>query len=319
MSHRRAKLTPFGRQLLVQRVVDLGWTPAQAATSAGVSRATAYKWLARYRDFGVEGLEDRSSRPRISPKALPNELVQRILKARQRWRTGPHHIGPALGHPRSTVYAVLRRHGLSRLRDNDRSTGIPVRYVREHPGELLHLDMKKLGRIPAGGGHRFLGREQGRSHQRTGTGYEYVHVAVDDCSRVAFAEILADDTGATAAQFLLRAGSFYAAQGVRIQRVMTDRAKTYTLSADFAAAVQALGATHKLIRPYHPQTNGKAERFIQTMLREWAYARFYPNDGARADRLPGWLRYYNRRRPHSELNGRPPLSVLVNNVLGNYI
>ena len=318
MQH-RPRLTPFGRLLLVQRMTELGWAPATAAEAVGVSRATAYKWLRRYRELGEPGLLDRSSRPGRCPRALAAPTVARILEARRRWRQGPHRLAPRLGLARSTVYGVLRRHGLGRLTHADRSTGIPIRYVRERPGELLHLDSKKLGRIPAGGGHRFLGRAQARgSRQQEGRGYDYLHVAVDDCSRVAFVQVAADESGPTAARFLLQAASFFAAQGVQIERVLTDRAFAYTLSRDFREAIARLQARHLVTRPYRPQTNGKAERFIRTLLQEWAYARFYPSNAIRQQQLPRWLRFYNHRRPHTALAGQAPTSVLVNKADGNY-
>ena len=317
MQH-RPRLTPFGRLLLVQRVTELGWAPATAAEAVGVSRATAYKWLRRYRELGEPGLLDRPSRPGRCPHALTAPTVARILQARRRWRQGPHRLGPRLGLARSTVYGVLRRHGLGRLTNGDRSTGIPIRYVRERPGELLHLDSKKLGRIPAGGGHRFLGRT-GVRPLKTGAGYDYLHVAVDDCSRVAFVQLGPDESGPTAARFLLQAASFFAEQGVRIERVLTDRAMAYTRSRDFRQALDQLQARHLVTRPYRPQTNGKAERFLRTLLQEWAYARFYPSNSSRQQRLAPWLRFYNHRRPHTALAGQAPTSVLVNKAGGNYI
>ncbi|HYM49503.1 MAG TPA: IS481 family transposase [Candidatus Limnocylindrales bacterium] len=316
MQHRKARLTAFGRQLLVERVTALGWSPTVTAEALGVSRATVYKWLRRHRELGAAGLLDRSSRPQHCRHALPAPVVARILRARRRWRQGPHRLSPRLGVPRSTVYGVLRRHGLSRLHDHDRPTGIPIRYVREHPGELLHIDSKKLGRIPDGGGHRFLGRAQaGGSRHKRGDGYDYLHVAVDDCSRLAFVQVHSDETGATAAQFLLDAASFFAEQGVPIQRVMTDRAFAYTLARPFAAALASLGARHLTTRPYRPQTNGKAERFIRTMLEEWAYAHLYAGNSARLAALPRWIRFYNRRRPHTGIGGLAPFAV-VNNAGG---
>ena len=315
MVHPRAKLTQFGRILLVQRVVELGWPVPRAAETLGVSRATAYKWLRRFREEGMAGLEDRPSRPRSSPRGLADADVQRILKVRRRWRKGPHQIGPLLGIPRSTVDKVLRRHGLSRLRDSDRSTGVPVRYVKDYPGELVHIDVKRLGRIPDGGGHRMLG-EGARNQIRNG--YDYVHIAVDDFSRVGFAEVFPDQQGGSAATFLLDAAAFFAERGVRIERVMTDNAFAFTRSLDFRYALDYVGAKHKLIRRRRPQTNGKAERFIQTMLGEWAYAKLYTSNSARLERLDRWVRYYNHHRAHSELGGHPPMDVLVNNVRGKH-
>jgi len=318
MAHRRAKLTPFGRLLLVQRVEEMGWAVAQAAEAVGVSRSTAGKWLRRYRQEGAAGLEDRSSRPRRCPHALPGQEIQRILQARHHLRVGPHRLAPALGRPRSTIYGVLRRHGLSRLRDWDRPSAVPVRYVRERPGELLHLDVKKLARIPAGGGHRILGRQIGRAGRPGGAGYDYIHVAVDDTSRVAYLDVLPNEQGDTAARFLLAAAAFFASQGVSIERVLTDRAFAYTHSHAFPEAIQALGARHKVTRPYRPQTNGKAERFIQTLLHEWAYARLYVSNEERLQALPAWLAFYNRRRPHTALGGLTPMEALVNNVRGKH-
>lgn len=321
MSHRRAKLTPFGRLLLVQRVEVQKWPAARAAESVGVSRATAYKWVRRYRQAGLAGLEDRSSRPRVSPRALGQDQVERVLRARSELRQGPHRLAYALGMPRSTVYRVLHRHGVSRLTDNDRSTGVPIRYVREHPGELIHIDTKQLGRIPPGGGHRQLPKRLSMNRSRLANtlrpGYEYVHVAVDDASRLAFVQVHPDQRDRTAAQFLLEAAGFFAEQGIRVQRVMTDHGNCY-MSHRFRDAMRAVGARHKLTRPYRPQTNGKAERFIRTLVDEWAYARLYPSNEDRLHALPSWVDFYNARRPHTGLRGKAPLSVVENNVRGNF-
>jgi transposase len=259
MAHRNARLTEFGRLLLVQRITELGWPVAQAAESLGVSRATAYKWLARYRQHGQDGLADRPSRPHRCPHALPASQVRRVLAARRRRRQGPHRLGYHLAMPRSTVYGVLRRHGLNRLVSMDRVSGAAVRYERERPGELVHLDVKKLGRIPDGGGHRIHGRVAGARGR--GIGYDYLHSAVDDRSRVAFSQVLADETGETAARFLVEAAGFFADHGVRIQRVLTDNAKAYADSVTFAETAAGLGIQLKRTRPYRPQTNGKVERF----------------------------------------------------------
>jgi transposase InsO family protein len=223
-----------------------------------------------------------------------------------------------VGKPRSTIYAVLRREGLTRLGDLDRSTGVPIRYVRDHPGELVHIDTKALGRIPVGGGHRVLGRQRA-SGRHTGLGYEVVHAAIDDTSRVGFVQILPDRRGPTCAAFLLEAATFFAEQGIRVERVMTDCDSSYRRSRAFKTAVQDLGARHKMTRPYRPQTNGKVERFIQTLLREWAYGRAYRTNEERHDALPNWLHYYNHHRPHTALEGKPPVAaVSVNNVCGNH-
>jgi transposase len=211
MAHRNARLTEFGRLLLVQRITELGWPPAQAADSVGVSRATADKWLGRYRSEGPSGLADRPSRPRRCPHALSASQVGRVLAARRRRRQGPHRLSYHLAVPRSTVYGVLRRHHMSRLADTDRTSGVVVRYERERPGELVHIDVKKLGRIPDGGGHRAHGRAT--ASRGRGIGYDDIHSAVDDRSRVAFSQLLADETGATAARFLVEAAGFFAEHG----------------------------------------------------------------------------------------------------------
>jgi transposase InsO family protein len=254
---------------------------------------------------------------RITPQLRTDDLtplsstqVHRIIRARRRTGDGPHRLGPMLGHPRSTVYGVLRRHGCSRLADTDRSTRIPIRYEGSRPGELLHVDVKKLGRIPAGGGHRLLGREHGHRDRRHRIGRDYLHVAVDDYSRVAFVQAHPDEKGATAARFLLDAAAFFAEHGVRIERVMTDRHLSYMRSEDFREALNMIGAKHRPTRRYRPQTNGKAERFIQTLKREWAYRTLYTSNDARLRTLQSWVRSYNSRRPHTALGGRPPVSRL---------
>jgi transposase InsO family protein len=311
MLHRTAKLTPFGRRLLVDRVLVEGWPAATAAEMLGVSRATAYKWLRRYRTEGPAGLEDRSARPRHRPRALPDREVRRILVARRRLRVGPHRLGPLLGHSRSTVYGVLRRHGQSRLAHADRLTGAPVRYVRERPGELIHVDVKRLGRVPPGGGHRILG-ERARNH--VPVGYDYLHVAIDDATRVAYVAVRPDELAGSTLSFIDEAVAFFAGHGVRVERVMTDNAMTYVKSRTLAALFADLGIRHVRTRPRRPQTNGKAERFIGTIQREWAYARLFRSNQERLATLPGWVDAYNRRRPHAGLNGQTPLSVLVNKV-----
>ena len=314
MLHRTAKLTPFGRRLLVNRIVLEGWPAATAAEQLGVSRATAYKWLRRYRAEGDAGLEDRSARPHHRPRALPDREVRRILVVRRRLRVGPHRLGPLLGHSRSTVYGVLRRHGVSRLAHADRLTGVPVRYVRERPGELLHVDVKRLGRVPPGGGHRMLGDD---ARHRYPIGYDYLHVAIDDATRVAYVAVRPDEQAASTVGFIKEAVAFFAELGVRIERVMTDNAWTYTHSTSLAALFDELGIRHVRTRPRRPQTNGKAERFIGTIQREWAYARLFRSNDERLATLPGWVDAYNRRRPHAGLGGNSPLSVLVNKVEEN--
>jgi len=308
VSHGKGRLTVYGRSLVVRRVLVDGWRPALAAEAAGVSRATVYKWLRRYRDEGDAGLEDRSSAPHRRPRALPRARVARILRLRLRRGYGPHRLAALLHCPRSTVYSVLRRHGRSRLCDLDRPTKTALRYVRERPGELLHVDVKKLGRIPDGGGWRVHGRsEQVRGR---GIGYDYLHVAVDDCSRFAVVGVYPDERGETASAFLREAAVVLAAHGVRVERVMTDRALAYTRSLAFQAALAGLGARHVVTRPYRPQTNGKAERFNRTLVEEWAYARPYSSNQQRLAALPRWLAFYNRRRPHTALGGLTPAARL---------
>jgi len=320
MAHAKSKLTPLGRSLLVQRIEVEGWPPATAAEAQGVSRATAYKWLRRWREEGRAGLIDRSSRPHRCPRRTPAELEASILERRMAGRKGPHRIGYELAVAPSTVHAVLRRAGLSRLCTLDGPTALPVRYVRSHPGELVHIDVKKLGRIPPGGGWRVLGRAEGRKHnpRRLGLGQDVVHVAIDDATRLAFVEVHDDERGETCAAFLEAAASFFAAAGIpAVERVMTDNAKNYVRSTAFRAALAGIGARHLVTRPYRPQTNGKAERFNRTMLAEWAYGRPYADNDERLAALPTWLRHYNEDRPHTGIGNRPPVEA-VNDLLGNY-
>lgn len=307
--HRNAKLTPAGRRLLVQRVTTTGWSISRAAAAQGISRTTAHKWLRRHQAEGPAGLVDRSSRPHHCPRQLAPHRERRILRARRILQRGPHWLARPLRCPRSTIYAVLRRHGLTRLTRPGPPLPPPVRYVRERPGDLVHLDTKKLGRIPAGGGHRMHGW-QARHTTARGQGSEVLHVAVDDTSRLAFVQLLPDERGVTCAQFLRAATVFFATHGIRIARILTDNARAYTADRRFQATLTELGIQHRRTRPYRPQTNGKAERFIQTALREWAYRRLYTTNQARAERLPHWLQVYNHHRPHTSLGGRAPLQVL---------
>jgi transposase InsO family protein len=318
MAHPRAKLTVAGRRLLVERVLELGWPPARAAEAQGVSVATAYKWLGRWRAEGLAGLADRSSRPRTSPRRLPAAREQAILAYRAAHRVGPDRIGWALGEAASTVHAVLVRHRVPRLWELDRPSGQAVRYQRQRPGELVHLDVKKQGRIPDGGGHRVHGRgcrRGGRS--KRGLGYDYLHVAVDDCSRIAYLEVHPDEAAATVAGFTARALAFYAGLGVAVQRVLTDNGNGYRSRA-FAGVLAAAGVRHKRTRPYRPQCNGKVERLNLTLEREWAYTCPYTSNQQRLDTLPVWLHDYNHHRPHRALHGRSPMQLL-NNLPGAHI
>jgi len=294
--------------------VSSGWPVAQVAEQLGISRATAYKWVRRYRAEGEAGLLDRSARPHRSPRRLSELAEAEILSARATWRYGPDRLGPLLHRPPSTVHRVLARRGFSRLRDADRVTAAPVRYVACHPGALVHQDHKKLGRIPDGGGWRALGRERTRRGHRA-VGYDHLEVIVDDASRYAVVVPVPDETSASAIAALEIAAAELARLGVRIERVLTDNGTSY--KAQFDAAVARLGARHKRTRLYRPQTNGKAERFIKTLLAEWAYGRAYGTNVERADALGPFLDFYNRQRPHTAIAGRSPLDV-VNNVRGDH-
>jgi transposase InsO family protein len=308
--HRNARLTPTGRLLLCQRI-EAGWPVAHAAKSMGISRDRAYVWWNRYRAEGVAGLEDRSSRPRHSPTRTKASKERRLVDLRRKRGLGPARIAGIVGIPASTVHAVLVRHGLNRLDCLDRVTRQPIRRMEmTRPGELVHVDIKKLGRIPRGGGWRAHGRG---ARPRTRVGYAFVHSAVDAYSRVAYSEVLNDETGATAAGFWSRAVEFYTALGVTIERVLTDNGSCYR-STTFAAA---LGTTrHSRTRPYRPQTNGKVERFNRTLLAEWAYARTWTSEGRRRRGLAHWIHIYNHHRHHTAIGGTPISRAC--NVTGHY-
>jgi len=314
MPHANACLTPRGRQVLVERIAG-GWPVSRAARAAGISRQTGSKWWNRYRREGAAGLVDRRSVVHRQARAHPVELGVLLCRLRREQRVGPHRLGWQTGLPRSTVYALLRRHGLGRL---DRLEPRPpvVRYERAAPGELVHLDTKSLGRVGAGGGHRIHGRGDGVKHRHRGIGWNRVHVAVDDHSRLAYVEELADESPATTAGFLERAVAFYAGHGIRVERVLSDNGGCYR-SRLFAAAAERLGIGLRKTRPYRPQTNGKAERFIRTLLSEWAYVTPYHDTAARIASLPAFVDHYNRFRPHWSLAGQPPMSrAPVNNLSG---
>lgn len=314
MSHANARLTPRGRLLLVTRV--LGGRPvAHVAKELGVSRQCAHRWVARYQAEGGVGLLDRSSRPRSCPARTSPAREAAVLAARARLRCGPPGIAAATGVPARTVSRILARHGVPPLAWCDPLTGVvirasrssAVRYQKDRPGQLVHVDVKKLGRIPDGGGWRAHGRsEQVRGR---GIGYDYVHVCIDDHTRLGYAEVLPDEKGATAAAFLARAADHFAALGITsIEAVMTDNAFAYRHSNDFKAVVAALGAKQVFIRPHCPWTNGKAERFNRTLQTEWAYRQVFTSNTARHQALAPWLHHYNHERHHSALGGHTPIS-----------
>lgn len=317
MAHRSARLTVFGRQLLVQRVEILGKPVAMVATELGISRTTAYKWLRRYRTEGDAGLAERSSRPHRSPRAPRRVTVERILAARIETGYGPHRLAYLTGRPRSTIGDVLRRAGMSRLDHGDKLTGAPVRYVACHPGALLHQDHKKLGRVPDGGGHRVLGRANAPSRHR-GDGYDHFEILIDDASRLGFVVQVPDERPASAVMALEQAAAALAGQGVHVERVLTDNGGAYRSRA-YAAAMARIGARHKRTRPYRPQTNGKAERLIKTLLAEWAYARPYRSNEERLAALPDWVDFYNHGRPHTAISGLTPHQALVHDLSVNHI
>jgi transposase InsO family protein len=301
--HGNARLTPHGRTLMCQRVRDLGWKPRTAAEAAGCSERTCYRWLARY-DAG-EALTDRSSAPRRVPNRTPQPVVEAI-EALRRQRFTSTRIAAQLGLATSTVCAVLARLGLHRLSRLEPPEP-PNRYVRRHPGELVHIDVKKLGRFTQPG-HRVTGRGPG-THSG-GAGWDAVHVCVDDTTRLAYVEVLPDERGPTATGFLARATAWFADRGVTIERVMTDNGAPYK-STRWAIWCAEHNIRHLRTRPYRPRTNGKAERFIQTMLREWAYAATYQDSTHRSRALQPWVSYYNHHRPHSALGHKTPASRLT--------
>jgi transposase InsO family protein len=325
--HPRAKLTVEGRKLLVARVRVEGWPVVRAAEAMGISRACAHAWLRRFDELGEAGLVDRCSRPRRSPNRLSPQREAAIVSRREQTLEGPHRIAWALGESRSTVHRVLRRHGMPRLSDIDRPTRTVVRYQRDRPGDLVHVDVKKQGRIPDGGGWRVHGRGKAprlRSQRPVGQprdgqprlGYDYLHIAVDDRSRLAYVESHRDERKDTAAAFMRRALGWFADHGITVERVMTDNGMCYRSHA-FRDVLAAHGVTHKRTRPYRPQTNGKAERFNLTLKLEWAYARAYDNNQARLDDLHRWVHWYNDHRGHMAHNGGTPMSS-VNNVPANH-
>jgi transposase InsO family protein len=321
VSHGNARLTVHGRRLLVHRVRELGMPVAHVAKAMGVSRQCAHRWVARFDAEGEVGLHDRSSRPHSTPTRTPVDVEQRIVALRLEQRRGQDWLSAELGVPARTVSRVLRRYALPRLRELDRLTGDPIRsskmtatrYERARPGELVHVDVKKIGRIPDGGGWRAHGRQMGSTaaKKRARIGYDYVHSMVDDHTRIAYSEILGDEKGETCAGFITRAAQFFTAHGIgRIERVMTDNHWSYTHSSDVVVALTELGAKHKLIKPHCPWQNGKVERFNRTLANEWAYRQVFTSNDERSAALPEFLAYYNHRRRHSALGGQPPISRL---------
>lgn len=318
MSHRNARLTVHGRMLIVQRHQD-GWKQAHIAAAMGVSRKCVKTWIDRHAAEGEAGLETRSSRPHSMPTRTCAEVEQRVLAARAEHREGPDVLGPRVGVPARTVTRILRRHDVPYLRECDPMTGevirsskaTAVRYERERPGELVHMDVKKLGKIPDGGGWRALGRAAGNRDRKVKIGYDYVHSLVDDHSRLAYSEILPDEKATTCAAFLERAAAYFAAKGIDcIERVMTDNAFAYRHSHEMRRVCAALGATQKFIKPHCPWQNGKVERFNRTLATEWAYRQAFTSNADRAAALAPWLEHYNTVRRHSALGGKPPTSRL---------
>jgi transposase InsO family protein len=328
VSHRNAPLSELGRLRLARCVVEDRWPLRRAAERFQVSATTAARWAGRYRLHGVAGMIDRSSRPRHSPARTPTRTERRIIKVRVLRRWGPARIGYLLGLHPSTVHRVLTRYRLAKLRWLDRPTGRVVRRMHsEHCGDLVHVDVKKLGKIPAGGGWRMLGRSVGQHHSQADKssgkcndyrnplrGYHFLHTALDAHSRLAYTELLGDECKETAAAFWARANAWFAERGITIRKVLTDNGSCYRSHA-FADALGDI--EHRRTRPYRPQTNGKVERFHRTLADEWAYARLYRSDAERCEEFPRWLHTYNYHRGHTALGGQPP-ATRVPNLSGQY-
>ena len=320
MGHRNARLTFHGRHLLVQRVRDQGMPVAHVAKAMGVSRQCAHRWLNRFDAEGLQGLYDRSSRPHGSPKRTRAEAEDRVVAAREEFRRGPDWLGPELGMAPRTITRILRRRQIPRLCECDPLTGEVIRaskatarrYERARPGELVHMDVKKIGRIPDGGGWRLNGREAGDRWARRNAriGYDYVHSVVDDHSRFAYSEILADERAPTTSDFFARAIEAFAKVGCNVEAVMTDNAWNYTRSGSLPGLLAARGIEHIRIKPHCPWQNGKVERFNRTLQAEWAYRQPFTSNQERTTALQPWLMSYNYQRRHSALGGRPPISRL---------
>jgi len=317
MAHGNARLTVYGRRLIVQRVRFEGMAVAHVAKAMGISRQCAHRWLTRWDAEGEAGLGDRSSRPHRSPARTPVEVEERVVAARGLRRVGPDQLSDELGVPARTISRILRRHQVPYLSECDPLTGAVIRaskqttrrYERDRPGELIHVDVKKIGRIPDGGGWRARGRATTYARKKTRLGYDYVHSAVDDHSRLAYSEILRDEQGSTTAGFLTRAAAFFADHGItRIEAVMTDNHWSYTRSQAVREVMASMGATHVRIRPHCPWQNGKVERFNRTLQTEWAYKQVFTTNAERTRALQPWLNHYNYTRNHSSLGRRPPIS-----------
>ena len=321
MSHRNARLNFLGRLLLVQRIRVDGWAVAHAAKAQGVSRQCAHRWVARYDAEGEAGLYDRPCTPHFTPSRTPPEVEARVIELRRRERRGQDWLGPELGVAPRTVSRILRRHHVPRLCVCDPMTGevirasktTSVRYERSRPGELVHVDVKKIGKIPDGGGWKAHGRQIGKTsaQKKARIGYDYVHSMVDDHSRLAYSEILSDEKGVTCAGFIARAADYFADHGItQIEQVITDNHMSYKLSDHVRDTLDVLGAQHLFIQPYCPWQNGKVERYNRTIQIEWAYRQAFTDNPTRAAALAPWIEYYNTRRRHTALGGLPPISRL---------
>lgn len=327
MSHLNAALTPVQRARVARLIIEKGWPISEAAKQFNCSWPTAKRWAERYAAMGSDGMRDRSSRPHSMPTKTPPHLVRKIGHLRWKKRLGPIQISAVLGVPASTVHAVLVRCRLNRLSHIDKHTGeIIRRYEHDTPGSMIHVDVKKLGKIPDGGGWRFVGRKQGKRNAAATrgtktrgfkTGTAYVHTVIDDHSRVAYAEIHDDETAITAVGVLERAASWFGARGITVERVLSDNGPAYK-SRLWRQTCSGLGIKPKHTRPYRPQTNGKIERFHRTLADQWAYVRFYNTESARTKALPAWLHHYNHHRPHTATGGKPPITRLTN-LPGHYI
>ena len=326
-THSNAALTPRARLRLARLIVDEQWSPARAAERYDVSWKTAAKWADRYRAEGEAGMVDRSSAAHRQPNRTPAPTVRKIVHLRWKQRLGPVEIGDRLNMPASTVHAVLVRCRINRLTHLDRATGEPIRrYEHERPGDMIHVDVKKLGRVPDGGGWRYVGKQQGFKNrsatvERTGTprskwhnpviGTCFLHTVIDDHSRVAYVEAHDDETKETAVQVLRNAVAWFAERGVTVDRVLSDNGSCYR-SHLWANTCAELGIKHRRTRPYRPQTNGKIERFHRTLAEGWAFKKFYNSEQARLAALPSWIHNYNHHRPHSAIGKKPPITRLDN-------